>query len=124
MRPRTLKSAAEQGDLAAVKYHLSRGADVDATTASGHFAIGGAIINGHAHVVEYLIANGADIDQKSEFGWSPLYLAAWAGSAECTALLLLAGAKINTKTIGGWNSPSGYTIHRYTLPPKEGTWLS
>jgi ankyrin repeat protein len=109
MRPRTLKSAAEAGDLEAVQYHLSRGAEINATTAAGHFALGGAIINGHPHVVEYLIAKGADINLKSEFGWSPLYLAAWTGSAESAALLLLAGAKINTKTIGGWNSPSRYS---------------
>lgn len=109
MRPRKLKSAAEAGDLDAVKYHLSRGAEINATTAAGHFALGGAIINGHPHVVEYLIAHGADINQKSEFGWSPLYLAAWQGEAEIAALLLLAGARINTKTLGGWNSPSGYS---------------
>jgi ankyrin repeat protein len=109
MRPRTLKSAAEAGDLDAVKYHLSRGAEINATTAAGHFALGGAIINGHARVVEYLIAHGADIDQESEYGWTPLYLAAWTGRAEIAALLLLAGPRIDSKTLGGWNSPSGYT---------------
>lgn len=109
MRPRTLKSAAEQGDLDAVKYHHAKGEDVNATTAAGHFALGGAIINRHAHVVDYLIANGANINQQSEFGWSPLYLAAWTGCPECSALLLFAGAKMNTKTIDGWHSPNGYT---------------
>jgi ankyrin repeat protein len=109
MRPRTLKSAAAAGDLEAVKYHLSRGAEINATTAAGRFALGGAIINGHPHVVEYLIAHGADINQKSEFGWTPLYLAAWQGEAKIAALLLLAGARINTKTLGDWNSPSGYS---------------
>ena len=109
MRPRTLKSASERGDLDAVQHHLSKGAKINATTAAGHFALGGAIIHRHPHVVEYLIASGADIDQKSEYAWTPLYLAAWVGSAECTALLLLAGAKINTKTRGGWNSPGGYS---------------
>lgn len=109
MRPRTLKSAAEAGDLDAVQYHLSKGAKINATTAAGHFPLGGAIINGHAQIVEYLIANGADVDQKSEYGWSPLYLAAWKGRAEITAHLLLAGARINTKTYGGWNSPNGYS---------------
>ena len=109
MRPRTLKSAAERGDLDAVKFHLSKGAKINATSTAGHFALGGAILNGHPHIVEYLIANGADIDQKSEFGWTPLYLAAWTGNPECAATLLLAGAKINTKTLGGWNSPSGYS---------------
>jgi uncharacterized protein len=109
MRPRTLKSASEAGDLDAVRYHLSQGADVNATTAAGHFALGGAVINGHPHVVECLIDHGADIDLLSEFGWSPLYLAAWQGEPEIAAQLLLAGARIGTRTIGGWNSPSGYT---------------
>lgn len=109
MRPRTLKSAAEAGDLAAVQFHLERGADINGTTAAGHFALGGAILNDRSEVVEYLIAQGADINQKSAFGWTPLYLAAWMDRPESAALLLLAGAQINTKTLGGWNSPSGYT---------------
>lgn len=57
-RPRTLKSASGAGDLDAVKYHLSQGADVNATTAAGHFALGAAVINGHSEVVEFLIAQG------------------------------------------------------------------
>jgi ankyrin repeat protein len=109
MGPKTLKSAAEKGDLDAVQFYLANGADINATTAAGHFALGGAILNRHSHIVEYLIANGASIDQTSEFGWSPLYLAAWTGSAEIAAHLLLAGANPNTKTRGGRNSPSGYT---------------
>ncbi len=56
-RPRTLKSASQAGDLDAVKYHISQGADVNATTAAGHFALGGAVINGHSEVVECLIAH-------------------------------------------------------------------
>jgi ankyrin repeat protein len=109
MRPRTLKAAAERGDLDAVKYHLSQGADINGTTAAGHFALDGAIINDHPHVVEYLIANGADINKMSEFRWSPLYVAAWAGSIESAALLLLAGAKMETKTLDGPHSPDEYT---------------
>ncbi|MDZ4782290.1 MAG: ankyrin repeat domain-containing protein [Planctomycetia bacterium] len=109
MRPRTLKSAAEAGDLAAVQYHLERGADINATTAAGHFPLGGAIINGHAEVVQYLIAHGADIDQSSEFGWTPLYLAAWTGNKEIAAVLLSAGARRNTKTLAGMHSPDRYT---------------
>lgn len=109
MRPRTLKSASEAGDLDAVMYHLSQGADVNTTTAAGYFALGGAVVNGHPHIVECLIAHGADVDQLSEYGWSPLYLAAWQDQPEIAAQLLLAGARISTKTLGGWNSPSGYT---------------
>lgn len=109
MRPRTLKTAAEAGDLDAVKYHLARGADINGTTAAGHFALGGAILNGHDDVVEYLIAHGADINLESEYGWTPLYLAAWRDTPNCAALLLQAGAKTDTQTRGGWHSPSGYT---------------
>ncbi|MCC7335637.1 MAG: ankyrin repeat domain-containing protein [Pirellulaceae bacterium] len=108
-RPRTLKSASEAGDLDAVKYHLSQGADVNATTAAGHFALGAAVINGHSEVVEYLIAQGADIGLLSEFGWSPLYMAAWRGQTEIVAQLLAAGARTNTQTLDGWHSPAGYT---------------
>ena len=75
MRPRTLKSAAQAGDLDAVKYHLAQGAKINATTAAGHFPLGGAIIHGHSHVVEFLISRGANVNLKSEYGWTPLYLA-------------------------------------------------
>ena len=109
MRPRTLKSAAEAGDLAAVQHHLERGADINGTTAAGHFALGGAILNDRTNVVEYLIAQGADINLESEYGWTPVYLAAWSDRPKSAALLLLAGARINTRTRGGWNSPDGYT---------------
>lgn len=109
MRPKTLKSAAKAGDLDAVKYHLAQGAKINAITAAGHFALGGAIIHGHSHVVEFLIARGANVNLKSEYGWTPLYLAAWTGNAEIAVLLLSAGARINTKTVGGWNSPYGYS---------------
>ena len=109
MRPRTLKSAAEAGDVAAVQFHLERGADINGTTAAGHFALGGAILNDRTAVVEYLIAQGADINKESEFGWTPLYLAAWSNRPESAALLLLAGARTNSKTREGFNSPGEYT---------------
>lgn len=109
MRPRTLKSAAEAGDIDAIVYHLARGEKINARTAAGHFPLGGAIIKGHSHVVRFLIEHGADVDMKSEFGWSPLYLAAWTGNAEIAKLLLAAGARIHSKTIASWNSPDGYT---------------
>lgn len=109
MRPRTLKSAAEAGDLAAVQFHLERGADINGTTAAGHFALGGAILNDHSSVVEYLIAQGADINKESDFGWTPLYLAAWSNRPDSAALLLISGARTNSKTREGFNSPDEYT---------------
>jgi len=108
MRPRTLKAAAERGDLEAVMYHLSNGADINGTTAAGHFALGGAIINDHPHIVEFLLSNGADVNLESEYGWTPLYIAAWKNRPECAALLLQARARINTRTTEGWNSPPAY----------------
>lgn len=109
MRPRTLKSAAEHGDLEAVIYHLSNGADINGTTAAGHFALGDAIINDHPHIVECLIAHGADVNLESAFGWTPLYIAAWKNRPECAAMLLQARARKNTKTTEGWYSPPSYT---------------
>jgi len=109
MRPRTLKSAAEAGDLDAVKYHLSRGKKINATTAAGHFPLGGAIIYGHIKVVKFLIAHGANVNLKSAYGWTPLYLAAWTGNDEIAAVLIDAHARVNTKTLQGWNSPNGFS---------------
>ena len=122
MRPRTLKSAAEHGDLDAVKYHLSRGAEINATTAAGHFALGGAIIKGHPHIVEYLIANGADIDQESEFGWTPLYLAAWTGSAESRGAVAGSRCENQYRTRAAVGIVPA-VILRCTLPQKQDAWL-
>ena len=109
MRPRTLKSAAEAGDIDAMEYHLARGADINARTAAGHFPLGGAIFYSHSEAVEFLIAEGAKINMKTEFDWTPLYMPAWRGNARIAALLIAAGAHLNSRTIGGWNSPSGFT---------------
>ncbi|MEZ6153408.1 MAG: ankyrin repeat domain-containing protein [Pirellulaceae bacterium] len=91
-RPRTLKSASGAGDLDAVKYHLSQGADVNATTAAGHFALGAAVINGHSDVVEFLIAQGATNDD----GQTALDLAVEEGHASIVRFLKRAMKSSNT----------------------------
>ncbi len=108
MGNRTLKTASESGDLDAVRRHLANGADVNATTAAGHFALGGAIINDHIEVVRELIAHGADVNLESEYRWTPLYLAAWQDCAEIAQVLIDAGAKLETATISGYYSPPRY----------------
>lgn len=108
-RPRTLKSAAEAGDLEAVKYHLDAGADINGTTAAGHYPLGGAIINGHLEVVQFLLEAGAEPNRTSTFNWTPLYLAAWQGQARIATTLLRVGARLDTCTIVGWYSPDRWT---------------
>lgn len=109
MRPRTLKSAAEIGDLEAVKYYLQNGVDVNARTAAGHFPLGGAIIHGHYGVVRFLIQHGADVNLQSVYGWTPLYLAACTGKPGIAAELLRSGACLESRTIPGYNSPHSWT---------------
>lgn len=109
IRPRTLKAAAEQGIAESVLQHIQAGADVNARTANGHFALGGAVINGHAQVVEILLQHGADVNLKSEYGWTPLYLAAWMDHPTIARQLVDAGGDLDSRTRGGYNSPDRWT---------------
>ena len=66
-------TAAEQGDIKAVKQHLAAGTDVNAKDDKIvgyplHFAASG----GHKEIVELLIANGADVNAKTGDGRTPL----------------------------------------------------
>lgn len=74
---KSLHQATADGDIAQVKLHISRGADVNAKEKAGgytllHLAAG----NGQQEVAELLLAKGADVNAKDWQGWTPLLRAA------------------------------------------------
>ncbi len=108
---RTLHSAAENGDIESIMFHLLKGADINARKSRGYFPLGAAAHFGHATAVQFLIDHGADIEMLTECRWSPLYIAAWQEHLNVAKVLLAAGA--STKPRSGYNqyspSPSEFT---------------
>ncbi|KAJ8605635.1 hypothetical protein CTAYLR_000118 [Chrysophaeum taylorii] len=92
-RVRALLSAAEAGDVLAVKRHLSN-IDVDvADPQDGYTALTIASEEGRLDVVAHLVERaGADVEKRDAVGRTPLYAAAVADQAKVVAYLVRAGA--------------------------------
>jgi uncharacterized protein len=99
-----LANAANDGDLAAVRAWLDRGADVNAGSPSlnTETALMRAAANGRREVVQFLLARGADPNVRHTGigqlqGRTALLFATDSQQAEVVALLLDAGADVNVK---------------------------
>jgi len=87
-----LDQAAAGGDIAQVKLHIARGADVNAKDEYGVTPLHWAATHGHRDVAELLIAKGADVNAKDARGRSPLWNARDRGFDEIVELLRKPGA--------------------------------
>jgi hypothetical protein len=67
-----LLSAAEEGDLAAVKAALAAGANVNAKAQHDMSPLLTACFNGFAEIAEALIGAGADTKARNRYDWTPL----------------------------------------------------
>ena len=71
-------SGTEDEGLAAVKYLLTLGADINAVDKNGETCMHGAAYASWPEMVRFLVAHGADIkvwNQKNQYGWTPLLIA-------------------------------------------------
>jgi ankyrin repeat protein len=71
-----IHTAAEAGNIEAVKQHLAEGADVNAKGLKGETPLHGAASRGLKEIIELLIAEGADVNAEvasgSQQGFTPL----------------------------------------------------
>lgn len=97
----TLIAASKSGDVAAVKRQLDDGADPNALTKWGEFALLGAATNRHPEVVRLLLERGADLKLRDGQGQTALFMAAYQRDAATVKLLIGAGAEPDATTSAG-----------------------
>ncbi|XP_052011196.1 ankyrin repeat and KH domain-containing protein 1 isoform X8 [Apodemus sylvaticus] len=93
-----LMEASQEGHLELVKYLLTAGANVHATTATGDTALTYACENGHTDVADVLLQAGAHLEHESEGGRTPLMKGARAGHLCTVQFLISKGANVNRAT--------------------------
>ena len=91
--------AAERGDVACVRFHLSEGVDVDYQHPEAMMsALVVSILNGHADVARVLLEQGADANLPAELGnLTPLQAARQQQRADLQRLLQHFGAQPTTR---------------------------
>ena len=94
----SIHKAAGDGNIEAVKQHITAGADVNAKDKYGYSPpLHSAALFDHKEIIELLIAAGADVNAKGIAEWTPLHNAAYNGHKEIAEILITAGADVNAK---------------------------
>ena len=104
-----LRSAANDGNIEAVKRQLAAGANVNAPDTYGYTSLHTASSKGHKEIVELLIATGADVNAKNKYEQTPLHRAAYRGRKEIAELLIAKGADVNALSVLPAAVPNGKT---------------
>ena len=90
-------TAANTGNIEAVKQVVANGADVNAKDTIGYTPLHHAAFGGHKEVAELLIAKGADVNAKDKNGNMPLDAANDGNQPEIMDLLVKHGAIVRTQ---------------------------
>ena len=69
---KTLRAAARQGDLDAIKGLVAKGADINTKDPNGQTALQVAVRNKQQDTAEWPIDQGAGLNDRDEDGWPPL----------------------------------------------------
>ncbi|MEM6769329.1 MAG: ankyrin repeat domain-containing protein, partial [Bacteroidota bacterium] len=107
-----LHTAAEEGQIEAVRQLLQLDADVNITDEEQRTPLSYAAEEGNIDVVELLLQNGADANLAGQNGRTPLSYAAEEGMARIAHLLLRAGASPEAQDEDGW-SPLDYAVDEW-----------
>jgi ankyrin repeat protein len=103
-----LIKAAGNGDTAAVRQMLEKGANIEAKDDKGYTALITAAYLGNTEVVKLLLAKGANIDAMNDEGSTALIKAVFSGflsgSNEVVKLLLTKGANVEVRDKRGYTA--------------------
>ena len=95
-------TAADEGDVERVEWHLEGGVDVNALNERGATPLHAAAAKGQLAVAKLLISRGADLTLLYENEFTPLHLAADRGYVELIDLLIESGADVNAPGFSGF----------------------
>ena len=99
---KTIHDAVAQGNLADVKRHLQKGAEIDAKdNYYGKTPLMVAVDRKNLDVVKFLIDKGADVNAKDKNGMTPLILAVSYCQLDIVKFMLGKGADVNAKDKDG-----------------------
>ena len=104
-----LHNAAAGGHLAAVRYLVEQGADLEATRYDDYTPLHDAAAVGHLAVVRYLVEQGADLEAKGRYDLTALLSAAYRGHWEVVKFLVGAGADLEAAYSRDLRSRNGFT---------------
>ena len=107
----SIHEAAWEGDIEAVKQHLTVGSELDQKDLHRKTALHEAVRKGHKEIAELLITAGADLNAKNRNGSTPLKLAASWGYEEISELLIAKGADLNAKD-KNYRTPLDWSINQ------------
>jgi len=93
--------AAADGNIEAVKQHLSAGTDVNSKDDIGCTSLHWAVNYNHKEIAELLIEKGAGMNEKNKTGATPLHFASQKDDNEYAKLLIEKGADINARNNKG-----------------------
>lgn len=99
-----LRTAAEQGDIRAVKSLLDQGADIHEKSWFDLTALRKAAEMGQTDIVRLLLDRGADVNVRDDGHDTPLRVASLNGHTETVKLLLDRGADVHVKNVYGWTA--------------------
>src|SRR5687767_6200478 len=89
----SLHRSCQEGNLAAIKEELARGAKIDGPDPNtGYVPLHWACYRGHLPVVKHLVEQKAALNPQNKWGWTPMMEAAWGGYASIVKFLLDAKA--------------------------------
>jgi len=95
-------TAADEGNVERVEWHLEGGVDVNALNERGATPLHAAAAKGQLAVAKLLISRGADLTLLYENEFTPLHLAADRGYVELIDLLIESGADVNAPGFSGF----------------------
>jgi len=111
---KSLREAANDGDIEQVKLHLATGTDINAKDQAGWTALHHAASKGHMEVAKLLISKGADVNERTSDWTSALHSAVRAGFRDIVEFLIEKGADVNAK-----NDNDRVPLHEAVLTGQE-----